>query len=346
MGPRRGRRFLLDERRVWQFSGGEVKDISIPIQTLFRADTSPRINWNASRYFHACYDSAVGVVRWFVALSGQYLPRHCLAYSPKFERWWIEEYPVPIGASVSGRLARQAAAATWGVGSAQLFYGASGNRVLAPGQSHFDGIPTDTTGSCGAVVSGTSTSLSVGASSPVSAGIVGFPVNIIAGRGKGQWRIVTSVDEQADGTTRLSLKTPLLTIPDTTSIYQLGGIPWEYRTGLFRWLDSENDYVRRVEIQYSPTASSQQVTLRRYRDRTGTPVEMAFTRNDNGVQTTKGSADIVFDMQRDTGFAQVRLDGSKETYADGPRLTQIGLEGVACGEHTRIFQITVDGVKG
>jgi hypothetical protein len=338
--------FLLDEQGAWQFTGGEAKSISTAIQTLWRHDTNPRINWSASRYFHAEYDSAREVVRFFVALSGQYLPRHALAYSPKFERWWLEEYPVPIGSSAAGRLARSASAITWGAGNQQLFLGSTARRVLAPGQSYFDGIPTGTQFSCGSIVAATATSLSVGVPTPVPTGVVGYPVNIIEGRGKGQWRIVTALTVNADGTTRVDVKTPWLETPDTTSVYQFGGIPWEYRTGFFRWVDAENDYVRRIEIMYNPTAASQKVTLQRFRDRTSDPIVMAFTRNDNGVQTKAGSADILFDMNHPTGFAQVRLDGSKETYADGPRLTQVGMSGVACGEHTRIFQITIDGVKG
>jgi hypothetical protein len=75
--------YMLDEDGVHAFDAGKSNaTLSSPVQTLFRATgLKTRINWAASRYFHAVHDPATETIRWFVNLSGQYLPRHCLCYA-------------------------------------------------------------------------------------------------------------------------------------------------------------------------------------------------------------------------------------------------------------------------
>jgi hypothetical protein len=42
---------------------------------------------------------ATETIRWFVAMSGQYLPRHALCFQYTLQRWWLEEFPFPVASS-------------------------------------------------------------------------------------------------------------------------------------------------------------------------------------------------------------------------------------------------------
>lgn len=330
--------YALDEHgiHVFQKAGTENTSVSTTIQTLFRSDgPGPRINWSSSRYFHCVADPATETIRWFVSLSGQYLPRHALVYHYTLNRWWLEEYAVPVGASVLGKLSRIASLSTWGVGREQVYLGSQHRRVLAWGAGPLDGYNPAAGSHKGTVVSAGRRSLTADFQFWDEA--VGCPVVITAGRGKGQTRLVTAVD----GTT-LQVRRPWLTLPDATSEFQLGGFGWGYRTGWFRWADDESQNVRRVEIIFEPTRG-QTIDLRRYRDRLDTPEVMASSRSDDGVRATKGEAELEIDLDRPTGFVQTRLDGGKELYTHGMRQVSIGLSGVAGQRPVRVYQLRIDG---
>ena len=337
-----GAAYMLDEQgvHVFQKAGAENGSVSTPIQTLLEIRPERaikhRINFAASRYFHSVVDPATETIRWFVSMTGQYLPRHCLAYHYTLDRWWIEEYAVPIGASALGKLARQAGLSTWGVGREQVFLGSQHRRVLAWGADLLDGCNSKnhTTGAVASAGVRTLTGEEAFASDAV-----GCPVVIRSGRGKGQVRLVTAVS----GAT-LSVKRPWLVRPDTTSVYQLGGIVWSYRTGWYRWADEESQNERRIELVFEP-ADGERLSLKRYRDRSDAPVEMGMTSNADGVRSTKGESELEIDLGRETGFVQTRLSGSKELYTHGPRLVSVGLGGVGGPQPTRVYQITLDGVS-
>lgn len=330
--------YMLDELGIHTFDAGRDKgSISTPLQTLFRPDEDLRINWSSSRFFHAVHDPAIETIRWFVSLSGQHLPRHAICYHYTLDRWWLEEYPFAIGSSALGKVARQSAAGTWGVGREQVFLGATGRRVLAFDAGPLDGPDPNSGHLNDLVISAGRTSLTGGHAMPP--GVVGFPVAITAGRGKGQWRIITAVSGD-----RMQVRRPWLVMPDDTSEFQIGAIPWAYKTGWFRWVDSEDDNSRRIEVMFEPNETGQ-MTIRRYRDRATDPVQAAVTRSDDGVSTVAGSGDIEVDLNRPSGFVQARLDGAKEQYAHGPRLISIELAGFGGNQAVRIDQITIDGVK-
>jgi hypothetical protein len=163
---------------------------------------------------------------------------------------------------------------------------------------------------------------------------------ITSGRGAGQVRVVVA----ASGAT-LTVRQPWSVTPDSTSSYQLGGIPWEYQTGWFRWVESENSNERRIELNFEPTESAQKLYLRRYRDRSRTPMLPTVSRNDDGVKVTAGVGELEVSLDRPSGFAQTRIEGGRELYTHGPRQISVGLSGYGGVEPTRIYQINIDGVK-
>lgn len=333
-----GSAYMLDDQGVHVFLKQERDNpsISLPIQTLFNSDApGPKINWAASQFFHCVPDTATETIRWFVALTGQYLPRHALAYHYTLDRWWIEEYHVPIGSSVVGKLSRQAGLSTWGVGRDQVFLGSQHRQVLAWSAGRLDGYHDGRAGSRQTVVSATRRTLT--GSESLDSTAVGSPVAIVSGRGQGQVRLVTA----ASGAT-ITVKRPWIIQPDTTSVFQVGGIVWSYKTGWLRWVQEETQNPRRIELNFEPTPG-QSLDLTHYRDRLADPIDMAVTRDDDGVAMTTGEAVMRVDLDRASGFAQARLDGGRELSTHGPRQISVGLAGVGGIKPVRVYELTVDG---
>lgn len=333
--------YMLDEEGVHAFEGGKPSStITTPIQTLFRAaGFKDKIQWAASRYFHASHDPSRETIRFFVSLEGQYLPRHAICYAYQLERWWIEEYAEPIGSSVLGKLGRSATLNTWGVGRDQVFLGGPFHRVLARGASPLDGVGPDATMPRGIVLGSTPLTLTLDVEA--SANLIGNTLTISAGRGIGQRRSVTAVSGNV-----ASLDRPWLVTPDGTSVWSAGGVSWQWLSGWFRFLEEEQANARRFEISYEPTDGPAQMSLRRYRDRSDVPINMGVSRSLDGVATEAGMPDNVISMlrsKRPGGFVQGRFDGSRESYTDGQRLIALSLQGVAGPEPIQIYQINLDG---
>lgn len=328
--------YMLDEAGAHGFSGQESEPLSRPIQDLFEGEPADagdlRINWSARDLFHASYTPGQEVVRWFVSLSGSYLPRHALCYEIRQKRWWIEEYAHPIGASGLGRLN----------GRPQVFLGASSARVLANGVGTLDGVDASEGEVRGLADSATPDSIT-DLSAVFSANSVGAPLILAGGRGKGQRRIIT---EASATTLRVSL--PWLVSPDATTTYQVGGVPWRWRSGYFRWAMSEEETPRRLEVVFDPVVVDTTLDARIFLDRSLTPVVWEVTRTSeeaNGFASTAGESDWVGDLTKASGFLQRRIDGHKEIYLDGSRFVTTEIAGVSNSDTVTIYEITVDGAS-
>lgn len=324
--------YMLDEQGIHAFSGGkDTQQVSIPIQDIFRRDGEYSINWAASDYFHGSNDTANQIVRFFVCLSGSYLPRHALAYNYRLKRWWIEQYDVPVGSSCRAELG----------GRSRVYYGSSAARVLLPDEGNLDGADPSAGTIRGTATSSSVTTLTDSAAS--FSGLSGFSVKIVDGTGKGQTRIIAS-----HTATVLMLTQPWLTRPDTTSIYQIGGISWLYRSATRRFIPEEQENTRRLEVVFDPLISyASLMTMRLYMDNARSPVvwEQDFTYEEgNGVRGQNGSADLVADLTKPIGVVQKRVDNRKDYFADGPRFVSAELSGVQNAEVVGISEITLDGV--
>jgi hypothetical protein len=334
--------YMLDEGGVHAFGGSEDNSpLSVLIQDIFESERNQsskpfRINYAAREFFHAVHYPGQETIRWFVALAGCYLPRHALCYNYRQKRWWIEEFSSPMGASCLGRRR----------GKPQVYLGGLARKVYAYGVGSLDG-PDPTRGTVrGLATSATQRSLTDSLASFAASGLVGSPVSICEGRGKGQTRRIAAVD--APGGT-LQLTSPWMVLPDTTSVYQVGGVPWRFQTGWFRWAPDEEENPRRVELVYMPTASPAAADLRVYSDR-GTAPDVWQTRYTSdeaaGVASDVGDTDLVVDLSKSSGFAQKRMDSRRDLYLDGPRYMLVELAGVGGRDQVRLIQISVDGVLG
>lgn len=331
--------YMLDEAGIHAFSGGEMSEpVSATIQDLFRpSDSEFRVNWNASKWFHAGHFPSQETIRFFVSMEGQDdLPKHAICFNYRAKRWSIDQFPVGIGASCSWPTS---------VSSSRSLLGSDAKKVWALWNQ---GVTLDGPDAGAGTVRGTATSSSItsltdSAATFPSTGVVLAPLTIVSGTGKGQTRIIYSVSS-----TTLNITQPWLILPDTTSVYQIGGVNWRYQTGWFRFSDDEFTQTRRVEAIFQPTVGACTTDMHIYVDFGTTPINSGVTYKSsdlNGLGLTQNSPHLVMDMTKTTGFIQTRLDSHKELYSDGWRFMSVELAGVSNADPIQIFGLKIDGVN-
>lgn len=320
-----GDAFLLDRQGVWKLEGGAARPVSFPVQDLFR--TSGGINWQASRWFHAQAFPAENVVRFFVALGSNYLPRQALCYQYRENAWWIEEYHTGLGASAEALIG----------GVLRQLAGAGAGRVLCHGAGTLDfttGAPT----SRGTVDSATELSLTdSGVSHPSDC--VGAPVAILAGKGKGQVRLVVA----ASGGT-LTVDEPWNIQPDTTSVYQVGAIPWRLRTGRMEMPDGEALAKREISIGYTPTTEPTQLDLRTYLDRRSEPepqrIDLGQT---SSVYSQLDDPDVVVNLMDTSGYGSWRMDAPRQERVGPRRFFSLEVRGFQGASPVQVSDLSIEG---
>ena len=335
-----GHTYLLDEQGAYRFAGGdESEGLSAPIQDLFYLDRPGgglRVNWKSQRWFHALHSQDERTVRWFVALSGNRLPRHALCFNYDSNLWWVEEYPFPVGHS----------AVTDGVQQRPIVCGPA-RRVFAHAVGTLDG-PDPAAGTTRALATsvGVEHLAAPGGTVFPASGVVGFPVAVVDGRGKGQTNLVASVS----GTT-LRLARPWAVRPDSTSTFQLGGVPWLWRSGLYRWLNVEGDQQRGVELVFPPCARDAQCDLRIYREFAAEAEKYGYdwpttSAERDGFRVEKDSADAVIDLSYLYGFVKVRRSGRRERNVGKADVFGLELEGFSGEAPISVYEVNVDGATG
>src|SRR5947209_4154909 len=324
--------YMLDQAGVHAFKGTEESEpISYPVQRFFTPGDPLHINWSASEFFHCSHSLAEEIIRWFVCVSGEYLPRHALCYEYRLDRWWVEEYQRPISSSATG---------TW-LGQRRVYFGSSAKTSFLSSEGTLDGVDPNSGTNTGTVTGASLFRLTDSAATWPPAGVQGNPVSITFGRGKGQTRIVQQVSGQD-----LVLRDPWLIIPDATSTYQVGSIPWQFQTGWFRWMDGEEEQQRRVEVLFQPLASQAVMDVSFFKDFSDVPMTLSLTQNSRaseGMQSQAGSPYLTIDTTRKNGFAQQRLPAKRELNLDGWRFVGVALSGFSGAEQQTVFQLTLDG---
>lgn len=329
--------YLLDEQGIHKFVGNnDDQPVSVPIQDIFRIDQLSaagfRVNWRASRWFHAVHYRARETIRWFVNLEGEGLPQHAICFHYRLQRFWIESYAAPIGGSQAGLIDRLPC----------LFLGSLGlPDVWLFWRGNLDG-PDPAAGTVrGAVTAATPISLSDNAAAFPAAGVVGASLVVAAGRGKGQRRRIT----QVSGTTLL-IEIPWLITPDSTSIYQIGGIPWKWRSSWLTLAPADKELDRRLEIIFEPTADESKMDLRLRANFRPAPVLQGVSVSSSqgsGVKSVKNQADLEIDLAQEEGFVQQVLPFTRDYYARGLRHSQVELEGVGGQDRQTVYQVAYEG---
>lgn len=325
--------YCLDEQGVYTFGSDEaVNDLSTPIQDLFwnQSDQEFRIAWEYSRYFHAIHDQPRTTIRWFVTLGHAAFPSHAICYHYINRQWWIENYPWPLGASAQAVLDRPVVALA---GPSSRVYSFSGT---------LDGIkPT------GNALRGKATSASyltlTDAASTWAANLTSATVAIVAGRGKGQLRRISSSSGQT-----LTVDIPWTTLPDATSEYQIGGVQVRWKSRRLRWAVTEKQTPRRLEALFQPTPTQASVDVRIFPNFSKLPTTWgpSFPRtgsSEAGLSWTKDQPDLTVHLEYDQGFVQARMDDSRDQFIGRGDTFQLEMSGFSSQDTWRIFSLMLDG---
>lgn len=327
----------LDDRGIYRFDGSDAtEDLSQPIQDLFyfnRESGQLRINWRASRFFHASHDRHEATIRWFVSLSGDRLPRHAICLNYSTPQWWLEEYPWPIGDSALKK------------GSSSIPIAAGPHRkVLAMQFGTLDVVDPQDGDTRALVASATRTTAVVAASAtlPVN-GMVGATVSVVSGRGKGQTRIIAAVSART-----ITVDRPWSISLDTTSKLQVGGIPWKWKSGWMDWPIQEQNQPRKIAVGFQPGDTPNTMDLRVYEDysKTATPASLTWPANDSdsiGISTENQSADAVVDLEQSKGYAELVVDSYAMYHAARDDIFSVEVAGFAGASPVVLYQIIVYG---
>lgn len=334
--------YLLDEGGVYAFSSDALGEPASPqIQDFFRRDSfaSYRVNWAASRFFHAVHSPQEEIIRWYVAVGEDLYPRHALSYCYTLKRWSLDKVQIPIPASCLGQASGVAGA--FGGSREQVYLGTRAAAVLGLSYDGLDGI-TKAEAVRGRVSSAATQSVTANGYS--FSACVGATIAIVDGRAQGQVRVIIEVD---GATARLDRPWDIL--PGAGSVFQVGGVPVEYRSRQIRYVRSESKGGRSAEFGYVPVPSiAIAQTIRgkiydNYREVAG----VAGRRMDKGqsryvsmVKDTEGFRIELSGM----GFQLQRFDGGQESQQDGPKTLSVGFDGVAGPERIRVQSILLNGV--
>ena len=320
--------YMLDQQGVYAFRAGGSEPLSSPIQDLFDAkgNYDYKVNWEWSAFFHGVHDVAQEIIRFFVCLDHRRYPHHCLCFDYRQQRWWLEEFAFPICSSCSGQID----------GKPVVFVGSSGARVFVLGAGALDGVEGMTT--AGTATSSGIQTLTDSAAVFDTTGVLGYSVTITAGTGKGQRRIITAATSTA-----LTVMVPWTTALDTTSQYQIGGIGFQWKSGVFRYAEEEKANVRELDLM-GLSAEDGFADLKLYIDRSETALKWGLSAVNQGVTTTRNNANAVLDLSREDGNWQMRLDGLRQGNMDGPRFVEVELAGVQGADPVTFFELNLGGV--
>jgi hypothetical protein len=331
-----GAGYLMDTLGIYVFDGNSIDSrIGEPVQELFRNTTLAdiKIRWERRDSFHAVLEPNEGVIRWFVVMDGNESPHHALCLHYRSARWWVEEYSFPVTASCLGELN----------GKPQVFLATRPTRIVALEQGTLDGANPASGTVRGSVTSASYQSITdSGASFDTS--LLGFPVSIVDGRGKGQERSIIAATA-----TKLTVSQPWTVKPDTTSVYQVGGIRFRWRSLWFEQQESVRESWRAAHVQIQPTKNATNLDLRLYRDFSDTPGNLDGTRNQSencGVGTEHGKPDYELQATKASGYFSQRFDGFRTPSADGTRFMSLELAGTTNQDPVIIRRLRLDGVAG
>ena len=326
-----GNAYLLDRKGIYAYDGRQAQELASDLQPLFSGRGELAINWQNADNFHAAHYPSEQTIKWFVCLSGMRYPRHALCYHYIHARWWVEEYSRPVTSSTVGELN----------GSRQLYLGLDDRQVVAPNTGSLDGLGTTDGKISGTLGEATQVTAS-DASAQFNTAVIGTPIQITDGRGKGQQRVVVAASGE-----RLTVDRPWLVRPDNTSKYQLGGIRWSWKSGMLRWVWTDSNDVRGFELVFQPDDGSR-LSVRRYLDHSTEADLMQYDRaqsEGDGSATEKGSFDIVVDTTETTGVVEHFFDGVRQGRTKSPMYVRIEVEGVPSTDRQKVFEVSVHGVQ-
>lgn len=323
--------YMLDESGVHFFDGSTSQSVSDEIQDLFRPGetvSALRVNWNASSIlWHASHDPSSDTIRWFVSMSGDRDPRHALCFDYRRRRWWLEEYGFAITSST-----------TLNSGFRRSIAGSEARRFLALSDGQTDLVSTGD-GARGKVSSASALTLT-DLSASFASTLAGAEVHIVDGTGSLQSRKIAK-----SSSTTLTVLTPWTIKPTPGSTYQVGGVPWRWRSKNFRLSENDESNAQDFEVFFQPTTVDTNMFVEFYYDFSRSAREFGYSQSQDGVTTDRGDTAVSIDLSRSSGFAMQRMDKHREIMAQGDRHVSVLMAGVQSTEQVRIYQVIVNGAE-
>jgi hypothetical protein len=327
-----GMAYLLDEQGVYRFNGYKAEPISEPIQDLFRGTT---LDWSNKKWFFAAVDPVRHLIFFHVGFTadGSTRPQKSLVYNTRNETWSVDEYCWELGGACVSRIS----------GQARLLLGSQNDTVLA-----YSGTSDMVTGVRGTATDATSTTLSDTSQSWDTDAYADTPIGIVSGTGKGQLRCVVT-----NTATQLNINSAWTTTPDSTSVYMLGAIEWNMKSGLLSFARVEEQNKRSIRLTYQPTTAANILTAQLYQNHDSSPLDMRVDQDrGTGITTVASSPQICFDLQAarsslqtDPGFKEFEFSGLTDDRGQAARWMAVELSGFQGTEQIALYSLAVDGAS-
>ena len=327
-----GKFYGLDQLGVYIMSpGGELQDISGPIQDKFRKGRAT-LDWANREWWFALPDPTCGLVRFFVgyAADSTTRPKRVLVFSTKTGAWWEEHIPwSEIGGGAVMYLS----------GEACPMLGSDSDDALAMNTGETDFISAEVTGT---TTGSDSTSLFDTTNNPFLAGHIGAPVAVIDGTGKRQIRTITARPLVSD----ITISPAWTTNPVAGDKFIIGAVEWKWKGGVNRWAQFQNDNPRRLEILSQTVATQAYMDARFYSDRSATAENFdvaVATGPGESVATTRSDPNAVCDLTKTDGYHRVSVSGLREGSEEGSRYVEVELRGYKGNSAQKLYQLHLRG---
>ena len=321
-----GRMYCMDRSGIYYMDlGGAITPISLPIQDIFRNDTSP-LDWANSKWWFCVSDPDLEQIRFHVGYTADSStrPMRALVYDVRKKAWHRESFVWELGGGVRFTISNQTRVVLAGERGVVL--------EASAGKPEF--VTSEVRGTATA---GASTTLTDSGAS--FSGLTNAPVAIIDGTGKHQVRRIAS-----HSGTVLTVSPSWTTTPDTTSKYLVGGILWDWKSGVMSVPANESRDVQRITT-HSASITAGNHDVRFYIDRSSTAQNWGAAQNTEGVKTEKDDPDAEMDESKSNGIHRKRFGGMLHRGHEGKELVELELRGHQGNSEVKIFEVEIEGVS-
>tara|TARA_Y100001934_G_scaffold52028_2_gene63554 strand:+ start:5292 stop:8000 length:2709 start_codon:yes stop_codon:yes gene_type:complete len=329
--------YLMDESGCYRFSGSESTSITDTIQNLFRPGSSgDKIDFTKSSNFIVKCDRTREKVYFFVSFVGDSgsFPTRALVYNINRESFDPMKYPVQITDASS--IEKD--------GQTRLVLSSENEKIYLTDEGSMDVVSTEISGTA---TSSTSTTL-VDTSKTFTSAVIGAFVYITGGKGKGQYRTITSASSNTIGVAAWT------TNPDTTSTYSVGAIPWRLKTGTFTFNESEEREDRELIVKFEPLDGELDMDMRFYYNNDDSPNQFEIAQHlGDGIEIEYDNReDVVVHMnknnsalQESTGKERFNFDGMSSLMAYADHQVAVEIRGHSATYTPIIQSLEITGVE-
>ena len=318
----------MDRYGIYSMSlGGSITPLSMPIQDLFRSDTTP-FEWGDSEWWFVVADPTYEQIRFHVGYTADSStrPMRALVYDVRRQSWHTEKFVQELGGG--SRFTKS--------GEIRVMYGGMNEDVLMGNGAKTDYLSAEVRGTA----TGGSSNTIVDSGASFGSAHVGAPVAIISGTGKHQVRRVASATS-----TTLTVTPNWSTNPVSTSGYLVGGILWSFKTGVFDLPGTESRDVHSIEALIEKQADGGSHDMRLYIDRATTAQNWETAMNTEGVSTTAADPDAVFTLTNQDGVYRKRFGGMYVHGSKGKSFIELESRGSQGNSEVKIYQINIEGAE-